>query len=688
MTVFRKLAAACAVFWLLAAAAPARADPLTIPDFLDGPALGSASLSPTGRYLVWTVRTGEQSAVHIRDLQEGTVSVMGAGSARESFGGVYVEWIRWKTDDRLLIGMTRFELRRSGGRETGRIRGWTFGQSVLSVARDGSGMVPLQAPGTREALPGEVLDTLRDDPDHILMSYRDGSGGLNVARVNVLSGEAAKILDGHPRVLDYLTDRDGAVVGRIAYRGSTGRIMLMEALNADGGWSEVYRLRRDEIRNLPDYDFLGATSEPGKIYVSIRPEAVGGESTAGVHVFDFATRTMGPTIWRHPRYDVSGIVLDADTSELLAGCYWADIYRCDFTDRREDAVMTGIRRFFGDSWSVQVVSQARDGSRWLVRASAPNNPGEYYIFNVAGRHMEFVGSIYPRLPEHELGVMQRVDYTAPDGQALFGYLTRPPGAAADAVLPLVVMPHGGPEIRDYLTYDQWAQFLATRGYQVFQPNFRGSSGMGKAFAEAGYREWGGRMQDDVTAGVEHLIALGLADRGQVCVVGASYGGYAALQAGATQADLYRCVVSVAGPSDLVSMMRWERSEAGADSDRYDYWLKSIGDPREDRERLEAVSPLRRAADWTPPVLLIHGEDDDVVPVSQSRDMERALRRAGKDVKLVVLEAAGHSDWSTRNDTTALTELEAFLARHLPAAPPAPAAQAGAGAPAAEASPAD
>ena len=675
MLYFRWFAAACAAVCLLSAPLPARADRPSIADFVDSAALGEASLSPSGRYLVWTVRTDEDSAVHIRDLQDGTVSILGAGSSSEHFGGVYVDWIRWKTDDRLLIGLTRLELRRSGNRETGRIRGWKFGQSVVSVRRDGTGMVALRSPGTHEALPGEMLDVLRDDPDHILMTYRDGLDRLNVARVNVVTGDAERTVDGHWRVLDYITDRRGEVIGRIAYRGRGGRVVLMEALNPDGDWSEVFRLRRDEVRDLPDYEFLGATSEPGKIFVSVQPEAAEGGSTGAVHVFDFATRTMGPSIWSHPQYDVAGIVVDADTSELVAGCYWADVYRCDFTDPRENAVMNGIRRFFGDSWSVTVVSQARDGSRWLVRGSAPNNPGQYYIFNAAERHMDYLGSVYPRLPEPQLGLMKRVDYAAADGQPLFGYLTRPPGAAENAVLPLVVMPHGGPEMRDYLAYDQWAQFLATRGYQVFQPNFRGSSGMGKAFAEAGHRQWGLRMQDDVTSGVEHLIAQGLADRGQVCIMGASYGGYAALQGGAAQADLYRCVISIAGPSDLISMMRWERSEAGADTDRYDYWVKSIGDPREDRERLEAASPVRRAADWRPPVLLIHGDEDDIVPVSQSRDMERALRRAGRDVRLVVMEDEGHSNWSTRNETLVLTEIEAFLAAHLPAASaPAPSVQ--------------
>lgn len=663
----RIIAALAAV--LLAAAPAAAADPLTPADFVEPAALSSASLSPSGRYLVWVVRTGENSEVHVRDLETGHISSMSAGSAREHFGGVYVDWIEWKTDDRLLIALTRLELRRSGNRENGRVRSIRYGRSVLSFARDGSGTIPLKAPRADDADPGEVLDTLPDDPDHILMTYRNAGGGLDVARVNVVTGEAQKILGGHRRVLDYLTDSTGAVVGRIAYRGLTGRVVLLEALDADGGWTEVFRIRRDEVRNLPDYDFLGATSEPGKIYVAVQPEAAEGGDTAGVHIFDFRTRSMSPAIWRHELYDVDGVVLDADSRELLAGCYWADIYRCDFNDRSQDAVMNGIRRFMGEGWSISVVSQARDASRWLVQASAPNNPGEYYIFQAAERRMEFVGSIYPRLPEAALGTMRRVDYVGSDGQALFGYLTRPAGTAPDAVLPLVVLPHGGPEMRDVLAYDMWVQFLTTRGYQVFQPNFRGSSGMGRAFAQAGYRQWGLRMQDDITDGVEHLIRAGLAERGRACIVGASYGGYAALQGGGAQPDLYACAISIAGPTDLMAMLRHERSEGGSDSDRYEYWVRSIGDPAADRAAIEAASPVGRADDWRIPLLLIHGEDDEVVPFSQSRAMERAMERAGKPVRLVELEDAGHDGWSSGNETAVLTEMESFLRQHLPPAAP-------------------
>jgi dipeptidyl aminopeptidase/acylaminoacyl peptidase len=151
-------------------------------------------------------------------------------------------------------------------------------------------------------------------------------------------------------------------------------------------------------------------------------------------------------------------------------------------------------------------------------------------------------------------------------------------------------------------------------------------------------------------------------------MGASYGGYAALWGGATQPDLYRCVISVSGIGDLPDLMSHTRRETGADSDTYAYWLRSIGDPAADRDRLEATSPIRKVEGWRPPVLLIHGEQDELVPIRQSRDMEGALRRAGVDVRLIEFEDEGHSGWSSRAEAEALREIETFLARHLPVTP--------------------
>lgn len=479
--------AAC-MLALIAGAAQAQSSQLDIAQFLQPDAISAASLSPSGRYLAALVRNGDEKDVVVKDLQTGeTKSVLG-GAADERFGGVYFDWIEWKTDARLIIGATLLDVRRNGGRANGSVSALRHGRAVISMARDGSSHLLLKAPLVAPGEPGELLDILPGDSDHLLLTFRDGLG-LDVAKVNVLTGESQRILDGDLRTLSYLTDRGGEVVGRLRYRGVSGRVLIMEARDADGGWTETFRIQRDEMKELDDYRFLGATNQANEVYVAVRPQAGSDSQTAAVHVYDFKTRSMGPPIWHHPTYDVSGIIVDAETKALIAGCYWADAYQCNFTNPQDDAVMSGLRRFFGQEWSVSVVSQSLDGNRWLVRGSAANNPGVYYLYDVDQRKMEPVGAVQPGLLAAALGETRRVDYSASDGQPLFGYLTRPGGAPTGARYPMVVMPHGGPEVRDYLRYNNWVQFLVSRGYQVFQPNFRGSSGMGRAFAEAGYGQW-------------------------------------------------------------------------------------------------------------------------------------------------------------------------------------------------------
>ncbi|HEY0600127.1 S9 family peptidase, partial [Brevundimonas sp.] len=640
------------------------AAPPAIADFTAESVLSSPALSPSGRYLAFIRRAGDVRTLYVHDLRDGAVTAVMGSTANEDFGGQFIDWFRWKGEDRLIVRMTLLDIDRDGDRADGDVRNWRYGQGLFSVARDGSGFVEIKPPSTRDGRPGPVLDMLPDDPGHILMTYREN--GLDVARIDVLTGEAEQVEDGDRRALSYITDRDGRIVGRTVRRGVLDRILVMEARGDDGRWTEVFRLKKDDIRELADYDFVGAAEEPGQVYVIVRPDDEAAESIAGVHVFDFRNRTLGPAIWRDDRYDAAGIVVDVETNAFLGGCVVADTFQCAFDDPEREAVMTALRRHFGEDAGVRIVSRSDDDGLWVLQVTAPHNPGVFYLYRADGKRLEPIGAAHAGLPDTGLGRAFRYEYRAQDGTALFGYLTRPANDTG-ATAPLIVMPHGGPEMRDQLTWDMWAQFLASRGYQVFQPNFRGSSGMGRDFAAAGYGEWGGRMQDDITAGVEQLVREGLADRSQVCILGASYGGYAALWGGATQGDLYRCVISIAGIGDLPALMAHTRREHGEDSDTYEYWLRSIGDPGRDRARLEGVSPVRRVEGWRAPTLLIHGAADELVPFDQSRDMERALRRAGVDVRLVELENEGHSGWSTRNDALVLTEIETFLARHLPVA---------------------
>ena len=195
--------------------------------------------------------------------------------------------------------------------------------------------------------------------------------------------------------------------------------------------------------------------------------------------------------------------------------------------------------------SVGMVSWSDDRKRIVVKTLGPSNPGAYYLCDLTSGEVSPIGLVNPSLPAVELGETTVIKYTARDGARIAGYLTLPPGKGKKG-LPMIMLPHGGPEIRDYLRFDHWVQFLANRGYAVFQPNFRGSGGYGRAFTEQGYRQYGRRMQDDITDGLKALIADGTADSKRVCIVGASYGGYAALAGGAFTPELYKCVVSNRG----------------------------------------------------------------------------------------------------------------------------------------------
>jgi dipeptidyl aminopeptidase/acylaminoacyl peptidase len=230
-------------------------------------------------------------------------------------------------------------------------------------------------------------------------------------------------------------------------------------------------------------------------------------------------------------------------------------------------------------------------------------------------------------------------------------------------MPLVVLPHGGPQARDYLVFDWLTQFLVSRGYAVLQPQFRGSTGFGDAFREAGYRQWGGLMQDDVTDGVRAMIDQGVADPHRVCIVGASYGGYAALAGAAFTPDLYSCAVSISGVTDLPALMRESVPiYGGALSTSLSVWKARIGAPND--SNLAAKSPINAVKSIKVPVLIIYGTGDGVVPNEQSARMVHALQSAGKSVAVAILQGEDH--WLSRTETRVqvLKELDAFLGQHL------------------------
>jgi len=343
-------------------------------------------------------------------------------------------------------------------------------------------------------------------------------------------------------------------------------------------------------------------------------------------------------------------VFDEHRRLLIGYTRDADVPEDHFFDERYEKRMGAARRAFPGR-SVDLVDANIGFDRIIVRTDGPGDPPGWYVVDLVAKRADPLGVSYA-VSQADVGPMRMFRYKAADGLEIGGVLTLPPGRKP-ADLPVVVMPHGGPQSRDYPVFDWWAQAYASRGYAVLQPNFRGSTGLGDAFRVAGYGEWGRKMQTDISDGLAALAKEGIVDPRRACIVGGSYGGYAALAGVTLQHGLYRCAVSVAGVADVARMVSTDIRESGNDATMTRALRAEVGSGRD----LKQVSPARFADQADAPVLLVHGVDDIVVPFEQSQIMAGALGRAGKFYELVKLPGEDH--WLSRGETR-LRMLEATV----------------------------
>ena len=310
-----------------------------------------------------------------------------------------------------------------------------------------------------------------------------------------------------------------------------------------------------------------------------------------------------------------------------------------------------------------IVSWSADAQQMILYTEGDHDAGTYWLVN--GAEVKPYAYRYPNLEDANVGAVRAITYKAGDGTEIHGILTLPPQKDARN-LPLIVLPHSELEEHDFQTFDWWAQAFAGRGYAVFQPNFRGSSGYGLGFRNAGFGQLGRKMQTDISDGVAELARQGIADPKRVCIVGGHYGGYAALAAVTVQGGLYRCAVSYGAVSDLSTYMYWLSPSGDVSRGPGMRFINSyLGARKLDDPLLKSLSPSAQAAKATAPVLLIHGADDTIVPISQSRIMEHALKAAGKPVEFVELKGEDH--WLSLGPTRTemLTAAIGFVERNNP-----------------------
>lgn len=637
--------------------------PPTVDELLRPGLLNDAAISPDGRRIVtagavrdekgekdarapkpkrweFVVEDDPDSYIIIRDAE-----ALDRPPQRFVLPNCTVEMVEWANNDRLLIRVSIAKIE-------GRVLGYDFYGITIPVPM--RRMIAVDANGANQKVLFEnetrilkrnfdaarIVDLLPADDRRVMMQMYDHRKEVETLYlVDVYTGVAELIERGTPSTTRWQA-QDGVPVLRYAVN-RRGTVLTIEG-RAPGAseWSVVRKVRDDDW-SRKDFEVLGLSRDPGVLMV-LTHEA--GAETNALRTFDLKTMTYGPVLAQRTDRDIEGAFID-ETGAYLGAGYLRDRLTYDFTDKSLAPHYRGIQKFLGDECCVAITDISVDRNRLLAYASGPREPGSWFFYDRKAARLEPLGASRPWLSSDRLARGDVLSVKTRDGATITAYLTHPLAAGKR---PLVVMPHGGPEVRDHMDFDLFAQALAAEGWLVLQPNFRGSGGYGKSFADAGRKRWGERMQEDVEDAVAQVIASGAADPAKVAICGASYGGYSALMGVVRRPDLYRCAVSIAGLSDLPALMRHEKEQDGADSPGYAYLLRTIGDPKTDAAMLDAASPRKRVAEIKAPVLLIHGDQDEIAPYDQSKMMAEALRKAGKTYKFETINGAGHGGWSVEN----------------------------------------
>lgn len=638
-------AAAAAAMLMLAdtpAAAPAASDVPKLEDFAALPFIADPVLSPDGKRIA--------ARVINKGVQELAIYELPAGGESQPvlvpLGGLPVRWFRWAGNDRLLVGYSRLLFVTGPGMfaiaPATRIKRYELSsKSLIDI-------------GSSRGIMGD--DVIFTDPGGrfiLLSAQEDADDSPSVSRVDLATGQAVEVQPKRRDIWSWFADAEGRVRGGISYSGKGYAVYYRTEPGGELRRTATGRMPTDDsvvdsIRVLPggDRGVIITNSRTGRF---------------GVYDYTLGSQEIGATLFEHPEVDVTAIEMSADGSRIEGIHYEDDRPRVTWLVPELKALQAQVDRTFPGKVN-RILNRNADSSVALIWSGSGDDPGSFYVFDRKARRMNLFASPVDPMVGKRLAPVKAVRYTARDGLTIPAYLTLPPGKEAKG-LPLVVMPHGGPFMRSSFVYDPWAQFVASRGYAVLQPNFRGSTGYGRAFVERGYGQWGAAMQDDLDDGAGWLASEGIADPKRVCIMGASYGGYAALWASIRNPDKYRCAISFAGVTDVRAMLKYDTKMAAAPRYSKRWRQRVMGEEQRD---LAAISPLQQARRIAIPVLIAHGERDSNVPVDHARKLIAALEKAGIAHEAVIYPGMGHGIEKPEDSIDFLKRVEAFLARHNPA----------------------
>jgi dipeptidyl aminopeptidase/acylaminoacyl peptidase len=669
MTTIRTAALAGSALAALLSLDAAHAAPPPVEAFGRMPGVEAAALSPSGDHIAMLAGTSQQRLLTISPV-DGTQGVAIPTDKIEAYG------LEWGGDGYVVLKTVHHEtgVDPSNGHKfdyelardvvvskDGKVLGRFLGD--LPQAQFGGGLPILQIlDGSKPAAIAQGYDwsaSAFSSGNDTHIKSKESALVPALWKIDVASGSGRVTEKGGTDTSDWSVDASGQGRVRVDFEPKYQRYQLLVRAKGASGYQaiidstdEASRPRYLGYSDPEDAIYLGKLQDDGGYQVVRRSLADGKETPVGDKVTDQSVHVL----W------------DPYTKAPLAIASDNEATTFQWLDSKLGAVDAKLARAFKGK-IIEYESWSKDRTSLLLHVSSADSPGVWYLLDTAKGSLSPVGEDYPELKGVPMGRTSWITYKAGDGLPIHAYLTLPPGAPeSGGKLPLIVLPHGGPAARDTPDFDYLTQFFASRGYVVLRPQFRGSGGFGVAFERAGDREWGGKMQTDLTDGVAYLTAQGTVDPKRVCIAGWSFGGYAAMAGITLHPETYRCAVSINGVTDLPLMIGETQRNSGRDSDAMQYWRRVAGDPRTVAGMMRDASPTHQAAHAGGPVLLVAGESDTTVPYEQSTKMLQALRDNAKPADLVTIPGDDHYFMHTEARVTMLKAIDAFLAKNLPAGP--------------------
>ncbi|MFC0875488.1 prolyl oligopeptidase family serine peptidase [Saccharicrinis sp. FJH2] len=602
-----------------------KAEKISVEDFFKNPEKSSFKLSPNGEYFSYMAPFESRMNVFVQKIGEDSATRITNETERDIAGYM------WANNQRILY------LKDTGGDENFHLYG------VNLDGNDFKGLTVFDGVRT------QIIDDLEEIDDEILIGLNKRNPRVfDPYRLNIVTGEMTMVAENPGNIMGWMTDHDGKLRIAVATDGVNQTILYRDT--EEEPFRPVITLNFKETLSPVLFTF-----DNKKVYALSN---LGRDKTAAV-VYDIANAKEDSVIFATDEADISGISYSRKDKKLLAITYTTAKRNIHFLDDGYKKMVEQVESEL-PGLEVRFTSENKAEDKFMVRTFSDKTRGAYYFFDKTTGDLSELAELSPWLDPTQLCDMKPIEYKSRDGLTIHGYLTLPKGYEPKD-LPVVVNPHGGPWARDNWGFNPEVQLLANNGYAVLQMNFRGSTGYGKAFWEASFKQWGRTMQDDITDGVEWLIKQGIADSTRIGIYGGSYGGYATLAGVTFTPDLYAAAVDYVGVSNMFTFMNtvppyWKPM--------MDMMYEMVGDPVKDSLMMAEVSPVFHVDQIKAPLFVAQGKNDPRVNIDESDQIVAALTKRGVDVEYMVKENEGHGFHNEENRFDFYKAMINFFNKHL------------------------